>query len=499
MPLSIDEFCRDLAEIGLLTPADVSQVVEALPPERRPQDTLALIRELVRVHRLTTYQAQQVYQGKGKGLLLGNYLVLDKIGQGGMGVVLKAEHKRMRRIVALKLIRLRTKGTKGQEATARRFHREVEAAAKLIHPNIVTAFDADEADGVSFLVMEFVDGVDLSTLVKLEGPLPVDMAIDCILQTARGLEYAHIKGVVHRDIKPRNLLLDRDGVVKILDMGLARVETSSGIEQTDLTGTGQIMGTIDYMAPEQAVNPKLANQQADVYSLGITLWYLLTGRHLYEGDTVLERLVAHRERPIPSLVKACPDATPELEAVFHRMVAKRPQHRYPSMTELIAELDRCRLDATAARTVQFDPAEGQQLQQFLKGIEPAAAGRAAPQRAAAAPAVATPSWTFPTGETVIDSDSINDTDPDTDNPAFPAIDASLSGVRKKLARNADPKRDPAIVVIVAVLLAAIVATLVVLYVFRDSLKTNPVPRYGPPQRTTAWLDVPLHGDAGAEA
>ena len=400
---TLDQFCSDVAQTGLLSPEEIQAALEPLPLERKPRDAQELIRELVRLRKLTVYQAQQIYQGQAKRLHLGNYLVLDKIGQGGMGMVLKAQHQRMRRVVALKVIRPRSIDS---PSALKRFHREVETAAQLIHPNIVTAYDADEADGTHFLVMEYVDGTDLSTLVKLEGPLPIETALTCIVQAARGLEYAHAKGIIHRDIKPRNLLLGRDGKLKILDMGLARVETSSGSDQTDLTGSGQIMGTVDYMAPEQAINPKNADQRADIYSLGITLWYLLVGRLPYSGETVLEKLVAHREEPIPSLAVARRGAPRELEAAFERMVAKKPQHRFASMSELLAALDQCRVNAPGASVAAGQLQEDHELQTFLQGISSAPTRRTS---GGSSPGRAKPRSKPASSETVIDGVAADDT------------------------------------------------------------------------------------------
>ena len=219
MSVPIDEFIATLTESGLMAQEEVDEFLAGVSEQEKPEDGEQLAKLLYRSEKLTKFQTQCIYQGKTKGLVLGNYVVLDKIGKGGMGHVYKAQHKRMKREVALKVL---PSGIAKQTEAIDRFHREVVAAARLDHPNVVTAHDADEAEGVHFLVMELVEGTDLAKLVRSKGAVSVAKAIDYVTQAALGLQYAHERGVVHRDIKPSNLLLDQADTVKILDMGLAR-------------------------------------------------------------------------------------------------------------------------------------------------------------------------------------------------------------------------------------------------------------------------------------
>jgi formylglycine-generating enzyme required for sulfatase activity/serine/threonine protein kinase len=337
--ISLEQFFQQLTQSGLLSETEVSNFQQSLPAQQRPTDAEGLARELVQAKRLTRYQAAAVAQGKAKSLVFDEYVILDKLGQGGMGVVLKAEHRRMKRQVAIKIIA--PAAVKSPDAV-RRFYREVEAAARLSHPNIVAAHDAREYHGSHCLVMEYIEGRDLAAIVKQHGPLPVRQAVECILQAARGLEFAHKRGVVHRDIKPANLLLDREGTVKILDMGLARVAgIGEDAEGERLTQSGQVMGTCDYMAPEQSLDTHKADHRADIYSLGCTLYRLLTNNTPYKGETYAKLFMAHLNDPIPSIRDTRPDVPADVDAVFARMVAKQAEDRQQSMTELISELEAC--------------------------------------------------------------------------------------------------------------------------------------------------------------
>ena len=339
MTVTLEQFIKQLHDSGLMSAEEMTDVHAGLPQHGTVE---SLAESLYRQNILTKYQITRVIQGKAKSLQLGNYTVIDKIGQGGMGLVVKARHRVMQRIVAIKVLSSAT--VKSPDAI-KRFHREVEAAARLNHPHIVAAFDADQANGTHFLVMEYVDGYDFAKLVRTQGPLSLKRAIEFLTQAGRGLEFAHTHGVVHRDIKPANLLIDRLGTVKILDLGLARLENSE--QPTDLTSSGQIMGTIDYMAPEQAIDMRTADHRADIYSFGCTLWYLLTGKSVYGGETALAKLLEHRDGQIPTLLgrsEELQSTNPRavaIDHVFRKMLAKRPDQRFQSMAEVLLALEGC--------------------------------------------------------------------------------------------------------------------------------------------------------------
>ena len=265
---------------------------------------------------------------------LGEYQLIEELGGGGMGRVFRAVHRKLRREFALKV--LPPTAWKSRESV-QRFQREIDVLAKLSHPNIVAVHDAGEANGTLYFVMELIPGKDLYRLVQENGALPVDRAIDCLVQTATGLAYSHVAGIVHRDIKPSNLMLDAQNNIRILDLGIARVVEKDDVP-ADFTRTGSILGTVDYMAPEQALSTRKADQRADIYSLGCTLFYLLTGKAVYGGESVMERLVAHRESRQPSLREACPAAPDWLDRLFHQMIAKRPEDRVQTMAEVVSAL-----------------------------------------------------------------------------------------------------------------------------------------------------------------
>ncbi len=269
---------------------------------------------------------------------LGDYEITELLGKGGMGCVYRAVHKIMGRVVALK-----TMPQAEDPSTRRRFEREVQALAKLSHPNIVTAYDARNDGGVLYLVTELIEGEDLSRRVARKGPLSPEEAMGYICQAARGLAYAHQQGVIHRDIKPSNLILDNEQTIKVLDLGLARLRPveSNLLDELSLTDSGSILGTARYMAPEQARSAGAADERSDIYSLGCTFYFLLSGQPPFRGETEIDTILAHAQQPVPELPArvgetVLPDA---LRDLVKQMMAKSPDERPRSMSEVVNKLE----------------------------------------------------------------------------------------------------------------------------------------------------------------
>ena len=365
MPVALETFLSQLSSSGIV-PEDKLKVV--VSKKASFADGEALARDMIKSRLLTKYQAEQVLGGKGKSLTMGKYQILEKIGAGGMGQVYKAFHSGTERIVAIKVIL--GKG-KIDPALIKRFEREVKAAAKLVHSNIITVFDADQADGRIFMVMEYIKGDDLGEILRKKGQLSVSETVNYILQAAKGLKYAHDQGVIHRDIKPGNILVDSSGNVKIVDMGLAKIEIKGDEEElSKLTADLSVMGTIDYMSPEQAESTKDVDSRADIYSLGATLYYLLMGEVLYPGKTIIQKILSHRESPIPSLRINRPDVPPSLDMIFTKMVAKNVADRYSSMEEVISALSRIEVEGGVNRI----GIEDKLTTHFERGIHPETVG-----------------------------------------------------------------------------------------------------------------------------
>jgi eukaryotic-like serine/threonine-protein kinase len=325
-------FVEAVRATGLVPPNEVDVLAgTAASPDADPE---AIARDLVRRGFLTAYQVRRLWKGQGDSLLLNQYLLMDRLGEGGMGEVYRARHTRLERDVALKVMR---KEKMASAEAVKRFRREIRAAATLAHENVVMAYDADQSGDVHFFAMEYVIGTTLDRLVREKGPLPIAEACDSVRQAALGLQHAFEKGLTHRDIKPANLLVDKAGVVKISDFGLVLLETpESGEPESRITKEGLTVGTPDFVAPEQARNPRAADTRADIYALGCTFYYLLTGEVPFPGGTATEKMLRHARETVP-LPKRTGVPQGVLE-ILARMTARKPDQRYQTPAEVAAAL-----------------------------------------------------------------------------------------------------------------------------------------------------------------
>jgi serine/threonine-protein kinase len=335
MPVATaDELVAALRQSNLV-PADRLEVWLTAHPTVTSESPKALAGRLVAAGLLTQFQANLLLGGRlGDAFIAGKFKVLDLLGKGGMGAVYLCEHLKLRTFVAVKVL---PASPDEDPETRERFYREARAFAKLIHPNLVRGFDVDTDGKIHYIVMEYVDGVDLQLLVALRGPLPVGRAVNYARQAALGLAHAHEQGWVHRDIKPANLAVDRTGLVRVLDMGLARTILEGTDAITRNFDDGSIRGTADYLAPEQASGARV-DGRCDIYSLGVTLYYLLTGHLPYEEANTAQKLVAHLiKNPVPMRTFR-PELPEELVQVVEVMMAKQAEFRYQSGTDVAEAL-----------------------------------------------------------------------------------------------------------------------------------------------------------------
>src|SRR5262245_16821570 len=314
---SIAAFIDELRKAKLLKAQQMDELVRILTP--RFSSSMAMAKELVRRGWLTVYQVNQLFQANGQELTLGPYRIVDHLGKGGVSQVFKAWHADRNCHVALKVIH--THLLNNPEAVGR-FQREMKAVSRLSHANIVQSFEDDALGEAHFFAMEFVQGTSLDKLVQLSGSLPVPQACDFIRQAALGLQHAHEKGLVHRDIKPANLVqIPGSSLIKILDFGLARLQRSpdgkSG-PNVALTMEGAIIGTADYMAPEQARDARNADIRSDIYSLGCTLFFLLTGQPPFPGNALMQKLYAHLNAEAPLVSDKRAEVPTEVSAIVRK-------------------------------------------------------------------------------------------------------------------------------------------------------------------------------------
>lgn len=367
-------FLARLRQSNLLRLEDFANLAAQLPDTDKAG---LLARFLVERGALTRFQAEMLLAGRTSGFVFGQYRILDEIGRGGMGRVYKAMHATMHRLVAVKVLSSKFLKT---ERAQKLFQREVRAAAKLVHPNIVTAYDADLVGDRHYMVLEFVDGPNLERLVREHGPLTVGQACEFARQVATGLQFAFERGMVHRDIKPANLLVQGSGpltlpsspargegttapsplageegrvrggcTVKILDFGLARLHTPSGDGRPDessiLAENNAVLGTPDYVSPEQAQNVHAADIRSDLYSLGCTLFFLLTGQPPFPGGRLLDKVARHTKEKAPRVEKLRPDVPPAVSHIVEKLLAKKPAERFQTPAELAAALEPFAVDA----------------------------------------------------------------------------------------------------------------------------------------------------------
>ncbi len=429
--MNTEKFVEVVRRSGLIEEERLTAALESLAAEptdtangatsgSETDETQRLVNHLIELKLITSWQSDQLLKGKHKGFFLGKYKLLGHIGSGGMSSVYLAEHLLMQRRVAIKVL---PQSRVDDTSYLARFRREAQAAAALDHKNIVRAFDIDNEGKHHYIVMEYVEGRDLQQVVKGDGPLEYNRAAEYIRQSAEGLQHAHDANLIHRDIKPANLLVDNKGVVKILDMGLARFTDETTTSLT-IAHDENVLGTADYLAPEQAKNSHSVDYRADIYSLGCTLYYALTGHPPFREGTLTERILKHQKESPPSILLDRPDAPKELIEVCSRMMSKQPSARFQSAGEIATTL------------AAWLAARGQRVESSTGSVVNKPGAPTPPRRGTGG---ATPALPPRRGERPNLNDTLNGQDRETFKGKIPPVlkPASGSGVNK--ATGSGPK------------------------------------------------------------
>ena len=432
MSQTSQNYCETLRKSRLVDPTRLNEIIEEIEQATGTKiGARRLSKQLLDEELITPWQHGKLCEGHSEGFFLGKYKLLDHLGTGGMGSVFLAEHCRMRRRGAIKI--LTPELTKNPNLLAR-FDQEARATAALDHRNIVRAHDVDEEFGIHFLVMEYVNGADLQQRVQSDGPLPIHDVAELIRQAADGLAYAHDQTMVHRDIKPSNLLVDTEGVVKILDMGLARLLNEGDEESITLAGHDEVLGTVDFLAPEQLEDPHNVDPRVDLYSLGCTMFYLLTGKAPFDEGSMSDRLMAHQIQEPPNICELRPEVPEDLAGIVYKLMAKRPDDRYPTAAALRDELAQW-LNPTPV--AEAPPAQPTPQPQPSTPAPPAPQAQSAPAPTPAAPPPAAPEQTTsnPAAAPPAQAEAVVEQQP---TPAAPAPAAEVQQAPHKIAPQEAP-------------------------------------------------------------
>ena len=336
--ITAENFIEIVNKSKLVEKTDVESTIEevkrAAGGKLPPSATVVAERFLVK-GLLSAWQIEKLMTGKYKGFFLGKFKLLGHIGSGGMSSVYLAEHRQMNDLRAIKVL---PKKRVNDATYLARFQLEAKAIASLSHDNIVRAFDIDNDGDLHYIVMEYVNGDDLQEIVKRRGPMDFKKAADYIAQAARGLQHAHDRGLIHRDVKPANLLVNKDGKIKLLDMGLALLDSEEDHSLT-VANNENVLGTADYLAPEQALNSHNVDHRVDVYGLGCTMYFLLTGRPPFTDGTLAQRIVKHQTEMPDEIRKHRVDCPGELEGICTKMLQKEPRYRYKTAADVAEVLE----------------------------------------------------------------------------------------------------------------------------------------------------------------